>query len=111
MTEADIKPTEDILTEGDPQTAKHYFVDEAGDGTLFDRKGRVIAGTEGCSSHFALGVLDVADLAGLEQRLVQLRLRILGDPYFSGVPSLKSEAGKTAIFFHAKDDIPEVRTV
>ena len=64
MTETDIKPTEDILAEEAPQTAKHYFVDEAGDGTLFDRKGHVIAGTEGCSSHFALGVLDVADPAG-----------------------------------------------
>ena len=96
------------MAEEAPQTAKHYFVDEAGDGTLFDRKGHVIAGTEGCSSHFALGVLDVADPAGLEQRLAQLRVRILDDPYFSGVPSVKSEAGKTTIFFHAKDDIPEV---
>lgn len=50
----------------------------------------------------------MADPAGLEQRLAQLRVRILDDPYFSGVPSVKSEAGKTTIFFHAKDDIPEV---
>jgi|GEM_PF-4186931 hypothetical protein len=28
---------------------KYYYVDEAGDGTIFDAKGRVIIGNEGCS--------------------------------------------------------------
>ena len=39
----------------------HYFVDEAGDPVLFNAKGRVIAGTEGCSRFFILGNLDVAE--------------------------------------------------
>ena len=107
--ESDLEQTEATMTEQTPQMPKHYFVDESGDGTLFDRKGRVIAGVEGCSSHFALGVLDVSDPIGLEQRLNQLRVRILGDPYFSGVASVKPEARKTSICFHAKDDIPEIR--
>jgi hypothetical protein len=38
---------------------RHYFVDEAGDGTIFDAKGRVIIGSEGCSKFFMLGLLDV----------------------------------------------------
>lgn len=88
---------------------RHYFVDEHGDGTLFDRKGRVIVGSEGCSSHFALGVLDVPDPVGLGSRLDQLRADILADPYFRGVESLKINRRKTALAFHAKDDIPEIR--
>jgi len=88
---------------------RHYFVDEHGDGTLFDCKGRVIVGSEGCSTHFALGVLDVPDPAGLSAALGELRARILADPYFRGIESLKPERQKTAIAFHAKDDVPEIR--
>jgi hypothetical protein len=43
---------------------KYYFVDEAGDPTLFDRKGKVIVGTEGCSRFFRLGLLDIPDVVG-----------------------------------------------
>lgn len=88
---------------------RHYFVDEHGDGTLFDRKGRVIVGNEGCSTHFALGVLDVARPDTLTNEMDSLRRSILADPYFHGVESLKPERRKTAIAFHAKDDLPEIR--
>lgn len=90
-------------------SVKHYFVDEAGDGTLFDRHGRVIVGNEGCSTHFVLGVLDVADPVGLSERLSELHGHVLADRFFQGVESLKPEREKTALLFHAKDDIPEVR--
>jgi hypothetical protein len=88
---------------------KHYFVDEAGDGTLFDRHGRIIVGQEGCSSHFILGVLDVADPAGLSQRLAALHAEVRADPFYERVESTQPERKKTALMFHAKDDIPEVR--
>lgn len=88
---------------------RHYFVDEAGDGTLFNDKGQVIAGQEGCSSHFILGMLDVADPAGLTQRISELHRQVLDDPFYQGVESLKCHRQKTAILFHAKDDIPEIR--
>jgi len=90
-------------------SVKHYFVDEAGDGTLFDRHGRIIVGREGCSSHFILGVLDVADPGGLGARMSELHRHVLGDPFFQGIESLQPERLKTALLFHAKDDIPEVR--
>src|SRR5439155_24715110 len=88
---------------------KHYFVDEAGDPTLFDDRGRVIAGTEGCSSHFILGVLSVDDPLRLNERLAALHQTMLADPFFNGVESLKPERKKTALLLHAKDDIPEIR--
>ncbi len=91
------------------QITRHYFVDEGGDGTLFSSKGRVIIGTEGCSRFFMLGLLDVSDPIGLKQRLDALRLKLISDPYFKNVPSMLPQERKTAVAFHAKDDLPEVR--
>jgi len=88
---------------------RYYFVDEAGDAVLFNRKGRVIVGTEGCSRYFILGLLDVTDPTSLHAQMEDLRARLLADPYFRGVPSMQPEARKTALAFHAKDDLPEVR--
>ncbi len=88
---------------------RHYFVDEAGDTTLFDAMGQVIAGTEGCSSYFLLGVLDIADPDALGSELFALRTSLLADPYFKKVPSMQPAAKKTALAFHAKDDVAEVR--
>lgn len=87
----------------------HYYVDEAGDGTLFSRKGRVIVGTEGCSRFFILGLVHLVDPGALGAELDDLRAKLLADSYFKGVPSMQPEARKTAVAFHAKDDLPEVR--
>jgi len=88
---------------------RHYFVDEAGDGTLFNKRGRIIVGTEGCSRFFILGLLDILEPESLACEMEELRARLLADPYFKGVPSMQPEAKKTALAFHAKDDVPEVR--
>ena len=88
---------------------RHYFVDEAGDGTLFDRKGRVLIGTAGCSRYFMLGLVDVPDPLRLQRDMDDLRARLLADPYFKTVPSFQPGEQKTAVAFHAKDDLPEVR--
>lgn len=88
---------------------RHYFVDEGGDGTLFASKGKVIVGTPGCSRFFMLGLLDVADPVTLQTAFDDLRLRLVNDPYFKGVPSMQASDRKTALSFHAKDDLPEVR--
>lgn len=93
-----------------PPSIKHYFVDEAGDGVLFSRKGkRVRVGTEGCSRYFILGLVDIADPDTLGRELDALRATLLADPYFKDVPSMQPEARKTARGFHAKDDVSEVR--
>lgn len=88
---------------------RHYFVDEAGDPTLFDARGNVLPGREGCSRFFILGVLDVADPSSLGAELNGLRTQLLADAYFRDVPSMQPAQRKTAIAFHAKDDVPEVR--
>lgn len=85
------------------------FIDEAGDPTLFNRKGQSLVGRDGCSRFFIVGKLEVDKPEALSQSLTTLRKEILADPYFAGVPSFQPERKKTALFFHAKDDLPEVR--
>jgi len=89
---------------------RNYFVDEAGDTTLFDRRGRrVLIGKPGCSRFFILGVADIPIESGVIQDLTTLRHTLLNDPYFQSVPSMQLPARKTALAFHAKDDLPEIR--
>jgi hypothetical protein len=87
----------------------HYFADETGDSTLFGSRGKVVIGAEGCSQFFMLGVARVVDPVGLQSALESLRAQLLADPYFRGVPSFDPTQKKTALCFHAKDDLPEVR--
>lgn len=89
--------------------SRHYFVDEGGDGTIFANRGKVLIETPGCSRFFILGLLDVPEPVELQQRFDNLRSHLLDDPYFKDVPSMQPERRKTAVAFHAKDDIPEVR--
>ncbi len=87
----------------------YFFVDEAGDLTLFDRRGRMIIGQSGVSKVFMVGVAQVPDPDFADALLRELRTELLGDPYFRGVPSMRTDAGKTARSFHASKDLPEVR--
>ncbi len=90
------------------QTA-HFFVDEAGDLTLFGRRGKLLVGTEGVSKCFMVGMAHVLDLTSLRRDLDNLHQELLADEYLKRVCSMRPDAGKTAAFFHAKDDCPEVR--
>lgn len=94
-----------------PATPSHrsYYVDEAGDPTLYSRQGKVIVGTNGCSRFFILGKLEVESPDELAAALNGLRQSLLADPYFANVPSMSKERRKTARMFHAKDDLAEVR--
>ena len=88
---------------------RHHFVDEAGDTTLFGRHGKVLVGTDQTSLFFIVGRLEVDDLPALEADVTALRAQLMADPLLRAIPSMKPDAGKTASFFHAKDDVPEVR--
>src|SRR5262249_50530293 len=66
----------------DEPNTLHFFVDEAGDPCLFDAKGRLLVGQEGCSTYFILGKLEVTAPLVLQQSLNELRSHLLADPYF-----------------------------
>lgn len=87
----------------------HHFIDEAGDLSLFSRRKQVVLGTEGVSNYFMVGVAHVPDPIALESALTELRAELLADPFLNRVPSLDPARRKTAVCFHAKDDLPEVR--
>jgi hypothetical protein len=86
-----------------------WFVDEAGDPTLFGKGGKVVAATEGCSRFFIAGKLECRDVDALTADLERLRKDVVADPFFKDVPSLDPARKRTAVHFHAKDDPPEVR--
>lgn len=90
-------------------SVNHFFVDEAGDLTLFSRGGRIIVGEEGNSKFFMVAVAHIPNPTSANQLLSELREELLSDPYFSGVPSMQPESGKTVRQFHASKDLPEVR--
>ena len=96
-------------SEPEQQVPHPYFVDETGDGVIFDARGRMLVGTGKVQDYFTVGMVECWSLPALIDDLAALRAQLLADPYFKGVPSLKPESGKTALFFHAKDDLPEVR--
>jgi hypothetical protein len=92
-----------------PPETQHLYVDEAGTPTLFHQSGKAIADTHGCSRFFILGKLEVAAPAALEEALAALRQEMLLNPLYARAESFKPERKKTALAFHAKDDLPEVR--
>jgi len=87
----------------------YYYVDEAGDLTLFGRRGKCLVGTEGVSHCFMVGMARVTDPRNFRDKLNGLRADLLADPYLGEVPSMQPQEKKTARCFHAKDDCPEVR--
>lgn len=90
-------------------SVRHYYVDEAGDAVLFAGRGTVLVGRNCVSRHFILGCLDVPDPKALHKDLEKLRATLLADPLLKSAPSMRPETRKTAVSFHAKDDLPEVR--
>ena len=92
-----------------PSPITHYYVDEAGDLSLFNRRKQSIVGSPGVSHCFMVGVAELPNPEDAHHKLEELRSALLQDPYFASVPSMSPDAGKTALAFHAKDDLPEVR--
>jgi hypothetical protein len=87
----------------------NYFIDEAGDPVLFDRRGKNVLVGNSASKFFMIGKILVDDCEALRQSLHQLRNDLLADPYFRDVPSMDPARCKTALYFHARNDVAEVR--
>ncbi len=88
---------------------KHYFVDEAGEPNLFDKRGRALVGRKDDPRYFMIGFIELAGPDLVAQKLDGLRRELLADPYFSGVPSMQPERKRTALYFHANNDPWEVK--
>lgn len=85
---------------------RHFFIDEAGDLSLFNkRKVPLQLGTNGVSRFFTVGFVEIIEPERLSSDLEALRQDLLKDPTLANVPSME----KSAVFFHAKDDFVAVR--
>jgi hypothetical protein len=95
------------------KTGKHHtvhrFLDEAGDCTFYGKKRKSIIGTTGVSNCFILGMIKFKEpIEPLREKILELQRQVSDDPYFQ-VPSVIKKKEKSGYFFHAKDDIPEIR--
>jgi len=88
----------------------HRFLDEAGD-TTFYGKGKILTvGNEGVSISFILGMVKFKEeLEPLRERIIELQKQVCNDSYFKDIPSILKKAQRDGFYFHATDDIPEVR--
>jgi hypothetical protein len=87
----------------------HYFVDESGSGVIFNARGKVILGTEGCSNYFFLGAMACENPEGIEIGLKNIWRETVNDPYMISVQSIDKRRNAACACFHATDDPPEVR--
>jgi hypothetical protein len=88
----------------------HRFLDEAGDTTFFGKGRTLILDQEGASKAFILGMVKFRGNLEIYRNAVKdLELKIIQDPYFQDVPSIRKRVNKGGFHFHAKDDLPEIR--
>ncbi len=88
----------------------HRFLDEAGDMTFYG-KGRVpILGEQGVSNCFILGMVKFhTDIIPIREKLFEMQNSIPLNRYYSTVASVLKRVKKGGFYFHAKDDLPELR--
>ncbi len=88
----------------------HRFLDECGDTTFFG-KGRVpVLGQNGVSLAFGLGLVKFNIPVDEARAQVQtLAKEIEADEFFRKVLSVQKRVAAGGFYFHAKDDLPEVR--
>lgn len=88
----------------------HRFLDEAGD-TTFYGKGKInIVGNNGVSNCFILGMVKFKQpLEPLRQQVLALQQQVAEEAYFAEVPSIQKKVQDKGFYFHATDDVPEVR--
>ncbi len=99
-----------------PETKKillkeyHRFLDESGDTTFYGKGKRIIVGEYGVSNSFILGMVKFkTKLEPIREQIITMQHEIVADEFYRDVPSIKKKSSTFGYFFHAKDDIPEVR--
>ena len=97
-----IKKLTDIKT-------NHRFLDEAGDITFYGKGKKDILGKEGVSKCFMIGMVKFYEpLAEIRKGITDLQNKILCDPYYN-VSSVRKKKAGAGYYFHATDDLPEIR--
>lgn len=88
----------------------HYFLDEAGDPSFFGKGKRMIIGTPGVSFCYLLGMVKFhSNLDSIRHAIIDLQQIVTQERYFRNIGSIGKKQQKNGFYFHATDDIPEVR--
>lgn len=87
----------------------HRFLDEAGDTTFYGKGKKNLLGSNGVSSCFIIGMVKFrTGLPEIRAAVSDLQNKIANDPYFD-VISIRKKKEAAGYYFHATDDLPEVR--
>lgn len=87
----------------------HRFLDEAGDCTFYGKKRKSIIGSDGVSNCFILGMVKFKEpFEPLREKIIALQQKVASEPYYQ-VPSVIKKKERGGYFFHAKDDLPEIK--
>jgi hypothetical protein len=88
----------------------HRFLDEAGDTSFYGRGGVPIFGENGVSNCFILGMVSFnEDIGTIRNKIFEFQSTIQKSSYYASVPSVKKRVEKGGFYFHAKDDLPELK--
>jgi len=91
-------------------TKQHYFLDEAGDPSFYGKGKSIIIGQQGVSLCYILGMVKFeGDLNTLRNQVTDLQKRVETDSYYRGVGSVEKKKRLQGYYFHATDDLPEIR--
>lgn len=88
----------------------HRFLDESGDTTFYGKSRRIIVGEDGVSKSFILGMVKFkTKLDPIREKIIKMQEEIIEDDFYKDIPSIRKKVNRSGYYFHAKDDIPEVR--
>jgi Protein of unknown function (DUF3800) len=88
---------------------QHRFLDEAGDISFYGKGKKNIIGTIGVSNCFIIGMVKFRQpLVEIRNSIKELQEQVSDNPYYN-VPSVKKKNEGGGYYFHATDDLPEIR--
>lgn len=85
----------------------YFFVDEGWDPNFYNASGKCIVWSDGCSPILLMWLIETRNPGKLRKDIFRLARSVASDPLYVWVPSFEKK--KNDFFFHAKDDIPEIR--
>jgi Protein of unknown function (DUF3800) len=87
----------------------HRFLDEAGDTSFYGSGRKANIGSPGVSNTFILGMVKFREpLEEARRKVSLLQTQVANDPYYQ-VKSVQKKKQGSGYYFHATDDLPEVR--
>lgn len=88
----------------------HRFLDEAGDTTFYGKGKTPIIGSNGVSDTFIIGMVKIKQqLEDVRMAITEKQNQIAHSIYYNNIPSVVKRIERGGFYFHAKDDLPEIR--